>query len=131
MIYYSRDKDFVIIKFLGQLVRGMGGAMDLVTHPRTKVIVLMEHLSKSGAFKILDECNLPLTGKNCVDMIITELGVFKICMTKSSCCRQLILTEIAQGVSLEQVQDATGCHFTVDEESLKIMAQATTVVKKK
>ncbi|XP_050343118.1 succinyl-CoA:3-ketoacid coenzyme A transferase 1, mitochondrial [Nymphalis io] len=92
----------------GKMVKGMGGAMDLVSAPRTKVVVTMEHAAKNGAHKILPECNLPLTGKNCVDMIITEKCVFEVDKEKG-----LTLTELAEGVKVEDILVSTGCEFNV------------------
>lgn len=100
----------------GKMVKGMGGAMDLVSAPGTKVIVTMEHTSK-GKHKILPECNLPLTGKNVVDMIITDKAVFEVDAEKG-----LTLTEIAEGVLVEDVLEITGCQFKVSD-NLKPMEQ--------
>lgn len=91
--------------------------MDLVSAPGTKVIVCMEHSSKDGGHKIVESCTLPLTGKTCVDMIITEKAVFEVDSEKG-----LTLTEIADGVAVEDVVMSTGCNFQVAED-LKPMGQ--------
>lgn len=90
----------------GKLVKGMGGAMDLVTGT-PRVIVLSEHNAKDGSPKIVQKCSLPLTGQKCVDRIITDIAVFDIDD------QGLVLTRIATGHTLAEVQERTGASFRV------------------
>ena len=90
----------------GKMIKGMGGAMDLVAGVK-KIIVVMEHTSKNGAPKFIPECTLPLTGRNVVDMIITDLCVFHR-RDHDSAFR---LIELAPGVTAEEVREKTSAHF--------------------
>ena len=91
----------------GKMIKGMGGAMDLVAGVK-KIIVVMDHNAKDGSPKFIPACTLPLTGKNVVDMIITDLGVFHR-PTHSTPFR---LIELAPGVTAEEVAAKTTAHFT-------------------
>ena len=102
----------------GKAFNGMGGAMDLVSNPdSTKIVVCTYHTDREGRPKIVDECDLPLTGKGVVSLIITEMGVFEVDRTGQ---RGLVLSEIARGVSVEEVTGKTGARFTIAKD-LKTM----------
>ena len=93
----------------GKMVKGMGGAMDLVAGVK-RVVVVMEHEAK-GEPKLLKQCTLPLTGRRVADMVITDLGVFHIARYGSS---KMTLVELADGVSLEEIRSKTEAEFDLD-----------------
>ena len=90
----------------GKMVKGMGGAMDLVAGVK-KIIVVMEHVSKNGDAKFIPECTLPLTGKNVIDMIITDLCVFQ----RPDHDSPFRLIETAPGVTAEEVRSKTTANY--------------------
>ena len=91
----------------GKMIKGMGGAMDLVAGVK-KIIVVMEHVAKDGSPKFIPECTLPLTGKNSVDMIITDLGVFQ----RPDHATLFKLIELAPGVTAEEIKAKTTATYT-------------------
>ncbi|MFN3512218.1 MAG: 3-oxoacid CoA-transferase subunit B [Phenylobacterium sp.] len=90
----------------GKMVKGMGGAMDLVAGVK-RVVVVMEHVEKSGAPKLVNACSLPLTGQGVVDLVITDLGVFDVARGKAP----LKLLELAPGVALDEIRAKTEAAF--------------------
>ena len=103
----------------GKMVPGMGGAMDLVTGAKN-VIVAMEHATKDGGAKILKRCTLPLTAAKKVSTIVTELAVFRFIDGK------LVLTEIAPGVSLDEIRARTEAEFVVSENCVEMSVSRLT-----
>ncbi|WP_114520787.1 3-oxoacid CoA-transferase subunit B [Altererythrobacter sp. ZODW24] len=93
----------------GKMVKGMGGAMDLVAGVK-RCIALFDHTNRAGDSKFLRACTLPLTGQNCIDMVITDLGVF----TRQGLPRQFHLTELADGVSIDEVRDKTEANIVIE-----------------
>jgi 3-oxoacid CoA-transferase subunit B len=93
----------------GKLVKGMGGAMDLVAGT-PRVIVITDHVAKDGTPKIVERCDLPLTGVGVVDRIITDRAVFDVADSA------LVLRAVAPGITIESLHEATGAPFTIDLE---------------
>ncbi|KAK7426679.1 hypothetical protein QQZ08_006857 [Neonectria magnoliae] len=107
----SANGDLANYMIPGKVFKGMGGAMDLVANPdNTKIVVATEHVAKDGSSKILQQCTLPLTGAQVVSTIITDLCVFEVNRKEGT----LSLTELAPGVTVEEVRSKTEATFTVD-----------------
>jgi len=106
----SEDGDIANWKIPGKMVKGMGGAMDLVASAKN-IIVAMQHVNKAGESKLLPKCSLPLTGVRCVKKIVTELAVLDVVPGKG-----FVLLERAPGISVEQVKNATQGKLVIEGE---------------
>jgi 3-oxoacid CoA-transferase subunit B len=105
----SENGDIANWKIPGKMVKGMGGAMDLVASAKN-IIVAMQHVNKAGESKLLKKCSLPITGLGCVKKVVTELGVFDI--TEEG----FVLLERAPGVSVEYIQEKTEGRLVIKGE---------------
>ncbi len=106
----SENGDIANWKIPGKMVKGMGGAMDLVASAKN-IIVAMQHVNKAGESKLLPECSLPLTGVNCVKKIVTELAVLEVAGEGG-----FRLLERAPGVSIEDIRNATAGKLLIEGE---------------
>jgi 3-oxoacid CoA-transferase subunit B len=104
----SQEGDIANWMIPGKLVKGMGGAMDLVAGVK-KVVVMMEHTAKGGAPKLIPKCTLPLTGKRCIHMVITDLCVFEMDEQR----QRFRLTELAPGVTVDEIKSKTSAEILI------------------
>ncbi|KAI9628995.1 hypothetical protein KEM48_011246 [Puccinia striiformis f. sp. tritici PST-130] len=106
----SRSGDLANFMIPGKSVKGMGGAMDLVSNPdSTKVMIVMDHCDKHGVSKLVNDCQLPLTGTRCVSQVITDLAVFDI----DRIAGKMTLVDLQPGVTLQEVQEKTDAEFEI------------------
>ncbi len=113
----SQEGDIANWMIPGKMVKGMGGAMDLVAGVR-KVVVAMEHCNKHGQSKIVEKCSLPLTGQRCVDMVITDLCVLVMDPDRL----RFVLTEVAPGVTVDEVKSKTDAEILVADSVGEVAA---------